>query len=94
MQRIGIVARKREETPLVHHECLGPPLRCAIGVGYHFVAGQRGEGGEEGRVDERGEREVLKKRNSKMYQSIHWEVGAYRGGGERSLPIKWHDVRS
>ena len=77
---------------LVHHECLSLLFKCMIGVGHDFVARQGGEVGEESRIDEWGERKVLKKRNSKMCQSVYWAVGAHRGGGKRSLPVEWHDV--
>ena len=29
-----------------------------------------------------------------MCQCIHWEMGAHWGGGERSFPVEWHDIRS
>ena len=78
---------------MLHHERLRPPLQGAVGVRHDFIARQSREVGEESRVDQRGIREALKEGNGEMRKCIHWEMGAYWGGAERGLPVKWHDIR-
>ena len=49
---------------------------------------------EKRRVNKRSKGEILEERKSKVCQCVHREMGAHWGGGERSLPLVWHNVLS
>ena len=54
-QRVGVVFRKWEGALLFHHERLGPPFQCRVGVVHDFITRQGGKVGEESGVDKQRE---------------------------------------